>query len=279
MNGRDCKNAYGRGRGQDKNILHRMTESLGDAVLGLAYDSAHTVNTAIRAAGGIVPRGGYKTPMGQAVGMYVVPALPVILAGTFLVGAVSQWQVGVQVRQMGLAQSVVSAHVIRILFHALVPVFTAFFAVTAIGAGAAARLFVLHERRVPEAFTLGNIDPVHSLVSPLLVAVMVTMPLVMALAEMSAVAGAAFSAWWFGSDPRLFVDFSALRWEDGVIVLAKAAAFGFMVPVTAGARGLPRVSEPWHTPGRAASMSVLDGLMMCGGADLFLGYIHKLWVS
>jgi phospholipid/cholesterol/gamma-HCH transport system permease protein len=169
-----------------------------------------------------------------------IASVPIVLVTAVLAGVVTAQQGGYQfqgnVPAYYLGSVVASSVVLE-----LGPVLTAVVLIGRVGARITAELGTMQvSEQIDALHSLGR-DPVRSLVAPRIVAGLLTVPVLVAIANVVGLyAGMVAARFTLGLSKEAFFYGAGLFWHnyDVFYSLAKAAAFGFVIPLVASHMGL-----------------------------------------
>jgi len=187
-----------------------------------------------------------------------VGSLPLVIVSAILSGIVTSQQGGYQFTgsiPLYILGSVVTSSIIL----ELGPVMTAFVIIGRVGARITAELGTMKvSEQIDALYALGR-DPVRVLAAPRILAGMLVMPILVGLADMVGVfAGMTAAQHTLGLGREAFLYGARLYWHDWDFFysLAKALAFGFVIPLVAVHVGL-RTRGGAEGVGRATTTSVV----------------------
>lgn len=143
---------------------------------------------AARAIGRIIRRPGYFKEIVTQTDNIGVGSLPIILLTGFFTGAVLTLQTVPTLREFG-TQSVTGQLIALSLVRELGPVLSALMVTARVGSAISAELGSMAVSQQIDAMRALGTDPVRKLVSPRLIALVVTLPLLTVLADIMGIAG------------------------------------------------------------------------------------------
>jgi phospholipid/cholesterol/gamma-HCH transport system permease protein len=193
--------------------------------------------------------------------------LVVTMAG--FAGMVMAFQFGMGLERFG-AKLYIGQTTVTGLVRELGPVMTALIGGGRIGAGIAAELGGMAVTEQIDAVRALGADPTARLVSPRLLAVALTMPLLTVVADACGFLGSMLVAQLqYGVSPRLFVSgvYSFVTIGDFVSGLVKSVAFGLIIGVVACESGM-QASGGTEGVGRATTHAVVTSALLVLGADV-----------
>jgi phospholipid/cholesterol/gamma-HCH transport system permease protein len=167
-------------------------------------------------------------------------AIPIIMAMLFLLGVIFAYLLGIQAQKFGANIFVVDGVAAAIL-REISPVITAILVAGRSGAAITAQLGTMKVNEEIDAISVLGLSPFAVLVIPRVVAVIVALPLLVFLGDVSGLLGAMVIAnTQLGIDPHLFFDRldKVLRLQTYLIGLAKAPVFGLFIGLIACRMGL-----------------------------------------
>ena len=169
-----------------------------------------------------------------------VDAIPLIMAMIFLLGVVFAYLLGVQAQRFGANIFVVDGVAASIL-REISPVITAILVAGRSGAAITAQLGTMKVNEEIDAISVLGLSPFAVLVFPRIIALVVSLPLLVFLGDVSGLLGGMVIAdTQLGIDPHLFLDRlgKVLKIQTYVIGLVKAPVFGLFVGLIACRMGL-----------------------------------------
>jgi phospholipid/cholesterol/gamma-HCH transport system permease protein len=204
-------------------------------------------------------------------------SLPLVALICFLVGMIMALQSAYQLRQLGALDLVASLVAISIT-RELAPLLTAIIVAGRFGSAIAAELGTMRVSQEVDALTVMGIDPVHFLVVPRLVALLVTLPCLTIFADVIGILGGqviAVGVLEMGADRYVALTRDALVLEDIYTGLVKAAAFAAIIGLVGCHQGLSTRGGAEEV-GRATTTSVVRSIVLVIGADLLVTALFYL---
>ena len=198
-------------------------------------------------------------------------SLPLVGAAGLAIGAVLVMQTRSTLARFGadsLLPSMIAISVVR----ELGPVITGLMVAGRIGAGLAAELGSMRVTEQLDALEVTATDPLRYLVTPRVLACVLTMPLLTVYCDFLALAGGyAAAAFSMETSMRLYFDASMeiLEFIDVVPSVAKTSVFGFFIGVIGCHQGYS-VRGGTAGVGRAATVAVVLSSLMVIVADVFM---------
>jgi phospholipid/cholesterol/gamma-HCH transport system permease protein len=254
--------------------LTEITESIGQATLdGLAYIGGLARLTGRAAHSAFIGplRGKPLRPeraihQGMAIG---VEALPIISLITFFVGVILALQSAYELRQFGALQFVASAVGIS-MTRELGPLMTAIVVIGRSGSAFAAEIGTMKVSEEIDALETMALNPVHFLVTPKFLAMLIMMPCLTTWADfMGVLGGAVFGVSGAGFTVRTYLQatLDALLMRDIVSGLIKSVMFGLVIAAVGCQEGLS-TGLGSEEVGRAATSAVVKSIFLVVIVDL-----------
>jgi phospholipid/cholesterol/gamma-HCH transport system permease protein len=206
-----------------------------------------------------------------------VSALPIIALVGFLIGLVLTLQAGVQMRPYG-AEIFVAQLITFAMIGELGPLLTAIMIAGRSGSAIAAEIGSMKVSEEIDALRSMGIDPVPYLIIPKLFAILMTMPLLTAVASYVGIFGGAVIGYLY-----LQIDFNAfynevvfvLRYYEIMTAFVKSIVFATIIIVVASYYGL-HVEGGAEGVGKSTTRSVVVAIFLVILADSILGLIFYL---
>ncbi len=206
-----------------------------------------------------------------------VSALPIIALVGFLIGLVLTLQAGVQMRPYG-AEIFVAQLITFAMVGELGPLLTAIMVAGRSGSSIAAELGSMKVSEEIDALRSMGIDPVPYLIVPKLFAILITMPLLTAIACYVGIFGGAVISYIY-----LQIDYNAfynevvfvLRYYEIMTAFVKSIVFATIIIVVSSYFGL-HVEGGAEGVGRSTTRSVVVSIFLVILADSILGLIFYL---
>lgn len=206
-----------------------------------------------------------------------VTALPIIILVNFLIGLVLTLQVGIQMRPFG-AEIFVAQLITFAMLGELGPLLTAIMVAGRSGSSIAAEIGAMNVSEEIDALRSMGIDPVPYLIIPKLFALLISVPLLTAVAVFVGIFGGAVIGYsYFQIDIYAFyneVEF-ALRYYEMMTALVKSIVFATIILVVSSYYGL-HVEGGAEGVGRSTTRSVVVAIFLVILADSLLGLLFYL---
>lgn len=257
-------------------MLEAPLRSVGSASLSFLADAGALWNLAREASGrfligplrGERPR--YRATVVQAV-RAGYRSLPLVAMISFLVGMIMALQSAYQLRTLGALELVADLVAISIT-RELAPLLAAIIVAGRVGSSVAAELGTMKVSQEIDALTVMGIDPIHFLVVPRLVALVVTLPCLTVFADTVGILGGlvvAVGAIDLGLPGYLENTRDALVLQDVYTGLVKAVVFAAIIGLVGCHQGLSTRGGA-EGVGRATTAAVVRSIVLVIGADLFV---------
>ncbi len=206
-----------------------------------------------------------------------VTALPIIMLVNFLIGIVLSLQVGIQMRPFG-AEIFVAQLIGFAMIAELGPLLTAIMLAGRSGSAIAAEIGAMNLSEEIDALRSMGIDPIPYLIVPKLYAILLTIPLLVAVATFVGIFGGAVIGYTVFQ-----IDFNAfynevvfiLRYYEIMTALVKSIVFATIIIVVSSFYGL-HVEGSAEGVGRATTSSVVVSIFLVIVADSLLGLLFYL---
>ncbi len=206
-----------------------------------------------------------------------VTALPIIILVNFLIGLVLTLQVGIQMRPFG-AEIFVAQLITFAMIGELGPLLTAIMVAGRSGSSIAAEIGAMNVSEEIDALRSMGIDPVPYLIIPKLFAILISMPLLVAVATFVGIFGGAVIGFTnFQIDFYAFYNevVFALRYYEIMTAFVKSIVFATIIIVVASYFGL-HVEGGAEGVGRSTTRSVVVAIFLVILADSLLGLLFYL---
>jgi phospholipid/cholesterol/gamma-HCH transport system permease protein len=167
-------------------------------------------------------------------------AIPIVALLTFLIGVVFTYILGAQAQRYGAQIFVVDGMGLAIC-RELAPLLAAVIVAGRSGAAFTAQIGSMKVQEEIDAIQTLGLSPVHVLVIPRLVALMLALPLLVFVADVAGIAGGVLvAAWQLDIPPSVFIDRlqATLPMSAFVIGLAKAPVFAVFIAMIACRMGM-----------------------------------------
>jgi len=206
-----------------------------------------------------------------------VTALPIIVLVNFLIGLVLTLQVGLQMRPYG-AEIFIAQLITFAMIAELGPLLTAIMVAGRSGSSIAAEIGAMKVSEEIDALRSMGIDPVPYLIIPKLFAILISMPLLAAVATFVGIfGGAVIGLINFQIDFNAFYNEAtfALRYYEIMTAFVKSIVFATIIIVVASYFGLHVEGGP-EGVGRSTTRSVVVAIFLVIIADSILGLLFYL---
>ncbi|HWT63453.1 MAG TPA: ABC transporter permease [Ochrobactrum sp.] len=245
-----------------------MLDSLGRGVASVYEDflmAMHILGATIRGAQLKAGRGtGIPIPaIVKQMDRMGVGAIPIIILMSTIVGAIIAQQGAFQLRYFGAEIFVVDLVGILVL-RELGVLLTAIMIAGRSGSAITAEIGSMKMREETDALTVIGLNPVGVLVFPRLVALVLILPLLTIIADLSALIGAAAVAWFYSNiSPEAFIS----RLHDAVALntyfagLIKAPFMAMIIGILASVEGM-KVGGSAESLGRRVTASVVKAIFV-----------------
>ncbi|HWF38609.1 MAG TPA: ABC transporter permease [Candidatus Acidoferrales bacterium] len=251
-----------------------LTTSIGEATLdGLAY-----VGDLARLTGGVAravfidPFRGRKFSLSRAVHQAMavgVEALPIVSLISFFVGTILALQGAYQLRKLGAMQLIADA-VAVVMTRELGPLMTAIMVIGRSGSAFAAEIGTMKVNEEIDALETMALEPVHFLVVPKFLAMILMMPCLTTWADFMGVLGGGFfgvtnAGFTWGS--YLQATLNALVLRDIVTGLIKSVMFGVVITAVGCQEGF-QTGLGSEEVGRSTTSAVVKSIFLVIVVDL-----------
>lgn len=245
-----------------------MLDAIGRGVTSIYEDflmAMHILGATIRGAQLKAGRGtGIPIPaIVKQMDRMGVGAIPIIILMSTIVGAIIAQQGAFQLRYFGAEIFVVDLVGILVL-RELGVLLTAIMIAGRSGSAITAEIGSMKMREETDALTVIGLNPVGVLVFPRLVALVVILPLLTIIADLSALIGAAAVAWFYSNiSPEAFIS----RLHDAVALntyfagLIKAPFMAMIIGILASVEGM-KVGGSAESLGRRVTASVVKAIFV-----------------
>jgi phospholipid/cholesterol/gamma-HCH transport system permease protein len=189
--------------------------------------------------------------------------LPIIALINFLVGCIVAQQGIFQLRQFGASAFAVDLIGILVL-RELAVLLTAIMIAGRSGSAITAEIGSMKMREEIDAMRVMGLDPVEVLVLPRIIALIISLPLLTFLADMSALFGGMLVAWAYGDiSPEVFMSRlkSAIAFNTFMVGLIKAPFMALVIGMIAAIEGFA-VQGSAESLGRQVTSSVVKSIFM-----------------
>lgn len=248
--------------------LERMVSDTGQEVIESGRDVAQFVNLVGRV---IVILAGYLvrpwrvrlTSVIFHLEHMALRAVPIIALISFLIGGIVEQQGAYQLRAFGAEIMSIDLAGILIL-RELGVLLTAIMVAGRSGSAITAEIGSMKMREEVDAMRTLALDPVEVLVVPRIIALVLALPLLTFVANMTALAGAGLVAWiYIGVAPGTFVDYlrTAVGMNTFLVGLIKAPFMALVIGMIACMEGL-KVGGSAESLGRHTTASVVKAIFL-----------------
>lgn len=253
--------------------IHRLMENLGRLAVASLVDLGSFL--AFLGENFIVFLLSLRHPLSIRYGAIVknieeagVRALPIVALTSFLIGVVITYQGAVQLEKFGAHIFIVDMISISVT-RELAPLITAIVVAGRTGSSYTAQLGVMKITEEIDAMRTMGFDPLHFLVQPRIMALMIVMPLLIFFADMVGI-----MAGMFISNIHLHLSFGeflrrlqlALEVKHVWIGLLKGPFFAWLIAVVSCFRGF-QVSKSTESIGRYTTISVVNAIFLVIACD------------
>ncbi len=204
-------------------------------------------------------------------------SLPLVALISFLVGMIMALQSAYQLRKLG-GMSLVAALVAISITRELAPLLTAIIVAGRFGSSIAAELGTMKVSQEVDALKVMGIDPLSYLVTPRLLALMISLPCLTIFGSAIGILGGLVVGVWglgIGIGTYFLDSLDALKMQDLVTSLVKAAVFAGIIGLVGCHQGL-KVQGGAEEVGKATTASVVHSIVLMILADLFVTAIFYL---
>ncbi len=249
-------------------ILMQMVSDTGNAVIDSGRDLARLTEllgaSAIIMAGFLVRPWRFRlTSITYHLEYMGVRAVPIIALISFLIGGIIEQQGAYQLRQFGA--EILSIDLAGILvLREIGLLLTAIMVAGRSGSAITAEIGSMKMREEIDALQTLALDPVEVLIVPRLIALIMALPLLTFVADMSALAGAGLVAWiYIDMPPASFIPYlrSAVEINTFMVGLIKAPFMALVIGMIACLEGL-QVKGSAESLGRQTTASVVKAIFM-----------------
>ena len=264
------------------NALAEATGAVGRAVIsllgGLGDLSRMSAAAIARTARSFLPgerfRGSAFLEQLHLVGS---TALPIVALISLMIGLILAFQSAYTLEKLGAERYIASLVAVAIT-RELGPIITAIVVAGRSGSAIAAEIASMEIQEEVDALKVMGFNPISYLVAPRLLAMLVALPLLVALADLIGIVGGLLTAVLVVHQPvQMYVDTArdALELRDFVTGLVKAGVFGVVIVTVSAWCGF-RVEGGPEGVGRATTRSVVLGIFLVIVADLvFTGLFYN----
>ena len=154
-------------------------------------------------------------------------------------GMILIFQSGVQAQRIIGDLQHMGALFLQILIREFAPTIGALMIATRVGTGIAAEIGSMVVTEQVDALRMNNAQPVQYLIVPRFIAcTIMTLVLAVVGAVVAYAAGMLAAQFYFDVNPRTFMSLRFVHWQDVVVGVIKAVAYGMAIPVVSGHAGL-----------------------------------------
>ncbi len=251
-----------------------LATSVGDATIsGLAYvgNLARLTGAAVRAVVVDIFRG-RKLPLKRAIHQAMsagVEALPIVSLISFFVGTIIALQGAYQLRKLG-AMQLVAAAVAIVITRELGPLMTAIMVIGRSGSAFAAEIGTMKVNEEIDALETMAVEPVHFLVAPKFLAMVLMMPCLTTWADFMGIVGGGFfgvSGAGFTWASYFQATLNNLVLRDVVTGLIKSVMFGLVITAVGCQEGFA-TGLGSEEVGRSTTSAVVKSIFLVIVVDL-----------
>jgi len=229
---------------------------------------------------GLTKRPRYFKEMVKQMDVIGVGSLPIILLTGFFTGGVLTLQ-GYPLLAFYGGQSQTGMFVATTMIRELGPVFSALMVAGRVGSSISAELGSMVVSQQIDAMRALGTDPIRKLVTPRILALVLTLPLLVIVADILGLIGAAVVAKSiFGLDYNAFIVTAraGIQTDDIIGGLIKPIVFGFIIGCISCYRGLSTVGGTVGV-GRSTTVAVVLSSIYVIIADFFLSRIIQVFLK
>ena len=257
-------------------MLNSVIRRSGAVVLDQLADTGRMWQLAVRAARQtfVGPFVGRPVRVGDTARQMIRvgnQSLPLVMLIAALIGIILALQSAYQLRQMGATHLVAGLVAISVT-RELAPLMTAILVAGRSGSSIAAELGTMKVSEEIDALEVIGIDPVHFLVVPRLVALVIAVPCLTLFADLVGILGGCLAGvlvLGMGPEAYLADTVRVLVLEDLWGGVLKALAFGGIIGLVACEQGLGTRGGADEV-GRSTTTTVVRSIVLIIGADLFV---------
>ncbi len=190
-------------------------------------------------------------------------AVPIVVLMSFIVGLIIAQQGGLYLRQFGADLFVVDLVGVLVL-RELGVLLTAIMVAGRSGSAFTAEIGSMRMREEVDALNVIGLDPVDVLVVPRLIALILALPVLTFLANLSALAGGGLITWFYlGIPPETFIQrlHEAVTIEEFIVGMVKAPVMALIIGLIGCIEGL-KVKGSAESLGRHTTSSVVKSIFM-----------------
>ena len=191
-------------------------------------------------------------------------------------GMILIFQSGVQAQRIIGDLQHMGALFLQILIREFAPTIGALMIATRVGTGIAAEIGSMVVTEQVDALRMNNAQPVQYLVVPRFIAcTLMTLVLAVVGACVAYLAGMLAANFYFDVNPRTFMSLRFVHWQDVVVGVWKAVAYGMAIPVVSGHAGLSAFGGS-EGVGRATTQAVVNASLAVVTLDFIIsgfGYV------
>ncbi|MEN9581522.1 MAG: hypothetical protein RJA70_4531 [Pseudomonadota bacterium] len=173
--------------------------------------------------------------------MYIIGNQSLVFLSVVMgfIGMIVVYQGGIQLLRVIPDMSQLGSTYLELLVKDLAATICALMLATRVGAGIAAEVGSMVVTEQVDALRMCSADPIDYLIRPrFLASLAMTVVLVVIAGAIAAITGMLTAQVFFNVRPSTFLDFSQVDFEDVVLGLTKALAYGAAIPVISGYCGL-----------------------------------------
>ena len=259
---------FDRGQVRSSNIALVLLADIGEAMVRAGkdlYDGVVYLGEVVASIGSAVSgRARFRaTSVIYHMENFAFRSVPIIALINFLVGCIVSQQAILQLRRFGAATFAVDLIGILVL-RELAVLLTSIMVAGRSGSAITAEIGSMKMREEIDALRVMGLDPTETLVLPRLIALILSVPLLTFLADMSAIFGGLVVAWSYGGiSPEIFIGRlqSAIGLNTFFVGLIKAPIMALVIGMIATIEGMA-VQGSAESLGRQVTKSVVKSIFM-----------------
>jgi phospholipid/cholesterol/gamma-HCH transport system permease protein len=264
---------FGGPRPRHRNVIVTVLADVGETVVGAGRDLVDGVavfGEVVAALGAAALRPGRLRPVSIVYHMenFAFRSVPIVALINFLVGCIVSQQAILQLRQFGATTFSVDLISILVL-RELAVLLTSIMVAGRSGSSITAELGSMKMREEIDALRVMGLDPTETLVMPRVLALVLSVPLLTFVADLSALFGGLLVAWGYGGiTPIIFL----ARLQDAIglntffVGIIKAPVMALLIGMIAAIEGMA-VQGSAESLGRQVTKSVVKSIFMVIVAD------------
>ena len=259
---------FERGGGSAGNIVVTLLADVGETVVGAGrdfYDGVVFLGEVVAALGSSLTGGARFRATSAVYHMenFALRSVPIIALINFLVGCIVSQQAILQLRRFGAATFAVDLIGILVL-RELAVLLTSIMVAGRSGSAITAEIGSMKMREEIDALRVMGLDPTEALILPRLLALVVSVPLLTFIADMSAIFGGMVVSWSYGGiTPEAFLNRlqTAIGLNTFLVGLFKAPVMALVIGLIATIEGM-KVAGSAESLGRQVTKSVVKSIFM-----------------